>query len=183
MLPAVRWEHFTFREIFSLAKRRYQMRTDEGTLSALADDLTVSAACLWQCALLHRASPAFCAHSRIQPDRTVTIMSVDAQMPMNAAAENPGHQPLDPPIRREAMDGDDFFRLARMSIEDLRGLALAWQMRAQAGDGKTTAAIASALTSVVQRRRAIAVARIRTLAASQTWPPLRGLAAWALLRQ
>ena len=109
-------------------------------------------------------------------------MRVDAQMPMSAAAENPGYQPLDPPVHLEVMDSDDFFHLARLSIEDLSGLALAWQIRAQEGD-KSIAAIASALTSVVQQRRAIAVARIRTVAASQTWPPLRRLAAWALQRQ
>jgi hypothetical protein len=107
-------------------------------------------------------------------------MSVDVQMPMNACAENTGHHPIDPPGRREEMEGDDSFHLARMSIEDLSRLALAWQTRAQKGD-KTTAAIANALTSVAQRRRATAVARIRIVAASRTWPPLRKLAAWALL--
>lgn len=110
-------------------------------------------------------------------------MSMDAQMPTATVAKSSDWFCLDPSFRPEAEEVDDDeeqaqYHLARLSIDDLSVLALAWRIRAQRGD-KTTAAIAVALTLVARRRRAAAVARLRILAAYRAWPPLRKLAEWA----
>jgi hypothetical protein len=92
------------------------------------------------------------------------MMNVDAQLQDEAGAP---------------MEND--FHLARISIADLNGLALAWRIRAQRGD-RTTAAIARALTSVARRRHAAAVARACLLAAYDMSASLRKVAARTLRR-
>lgn len=77
---------------------------------------------------------------------------------------------------------DEDLHLARLSIEDLNELALSWRLRALHGDA-TTAAIAAAIESVVQQRRAAVAARERVLAARRTWSPLRRAAEWAVSRR
>jgi hypothetical protein len=79
------------------------------------------------------------------------------------------------------MEDDDLY-LARLSIDDLNGIALSWRMRAQQGD-EVTVAIAEALMSVARRRRAAAVARVRILRAYRACAPLGKLAEWTLLRR
>ncbi|MGJ7496443.1 hypothetical protein ACSFA8_15315 [Variovorax sp. RT4R15] len=108
---------------------------------------------------------------------------MDAQMPTATVAGRSDWFCLESTFRSEAEEIEDDeeqaqYHLARLSIDDLSVLALAWRIRAQRGD-KTTAAIAVALTLVADRRRDAAVARLRILAAYRAWPPLRKLAEWA----
>lgn len=77
---------------------------------------------------------------------------------------------------------DEDLHLARLSIEDLHELALSWRLRALQGDA-TTAAVAAAIESVVQQRRAAVAARERVLAARRAWSPLRRAAEWAVSRR
>ncbi|MEP6720254.1 MAG: hypothetical protein ABJA77_02320 [Variovorax sp.] len=114
-----------------------------------------------------------------------SMMSMDVQTPTATVAKRIDWFCADSTFRaeaeaEEAEDDEEQaqYHLARLSIDDLSVLALAWRIRAQRGD-KTTAAIAMALTLVARRRRAAAVSRLRILAAYRAWPPLRKLAEWA----
>jgi|EndMetStandDraft_7_1072992.scaffolds.fasta_scaffold16044_3 hypothetical protein len=77
---------------------------------------------------------------------------------------------------------EDDLHFARLGIDDLDELAEAWRQRAQDGD-VTVSAVAKALESVVQQRRAAAAARDRVLAARRAWAPLRRAARWAVSRR
>ncbi len=77
---------------------------------------------------------------------------------------------------------DDDVRHARLSVEDLTEIALAWRIEALRGD-PTARAVAAALESVVRRRMAMAATRERVLNPRRAFEPLRRATRWALSRR